>query len=427
VDNAGTKARQSLTSWIDIPADCDFSIYNIPFGVFKTTSVPPRCCTAIGNYVVDLVALADHGYFNSTGVSPLIFRQENLNAFIALGKENTNKLRDRLLELFSEDSQELQRERDLHPFVFYIQDQVTMMLPIRVGDYTDFYSSKEHATNVGSLFRDPNNALLPNWKHLPVAYHGRASSIVVSGTPLVRPQGQFKKNKDDAMPTFGPTQALDYELELSFVIGKNSKLGEAISIKKAEEYIFGFALFNDWSARDIQSWEYVPLGPFLGKNFMSSISPWIVTTEALYPYKTKGPEQDVPVLPYLKFEGDEGYDIELEIELQPEGGHATRVSRTNFKYVYWNVCQQLAHHTVNGCNVCIGDIMASGTISGPARDNSGCLLEQTRNGQEPVIFNGTTRKFLLDGDTVIMKGFAVKDGKRVGFGEVKGKVVGVIR
>ncbi len=425
MNNAGTKARQSLTSWIDIPADCDFSIYNIPFGVFKTTSVPPRCCTAIGNYVVDLVALADHGYFNSTGVSPLIFRQENLNAFIALGKENTNKVRDRLIELFSEDSQELQRERDLYPFVFYKQDQVTMMLPIRVGDYTDFYSSKEHATNVGSLFRDPNNALLPNWKHLPVAYHGRASSIVVSGTPLVRPQGQFKKNKDDAMPTFGPTQALDYELELSFVIGKNSKLGEAISIKKAEEYIFGFALFNDWSARDIQSWEYVPLGPFLGKNFMSSISPWIVTTEALYPYKTKGPEQDVPVLPYLKFEGDESYDIALEIELQPEGGHATRISRTNFKYVYWNVCQQLAHHTVNGCNVCIGDIMASGTISGPARDNAGCLLEQTRNGQEPVSFDGTTRKFLLDGDTVIMKGFAVKDGKRVGFGEVKGKVLGL--
>ena len=424
MDYAGTKARQSVTSWIDIPADCDFSIYNIPFGVFKTTSVPPRCCTAIGNYVVDLVALADQGYFNSTGVSPLIFRQENLNAFIALGKENTNKVRDRLIELFSENSQELQRERDLHPFVFYKQDQVTMMLPVKVGDYTDFYSSKEHATNVGALFRDPNNALLPNWKHLPVAYHGRASSIAVSGTPLVRPQGQFKKNKDDAMPTFGPTQALDYELELSFVIGKNSKLGEAISIKKAEEYIFGFALFNDWSARDIQSWEYVPLGPFQGKNFMSSISPWIVTTEALYPYKTKGPEQDVPVLPYLKFEGDESYDIELEIELQPEGGQATRISRTNFKYLYWNVCQQLAHHTVNGCNVCIGDIMASGTISGPARDNAGCLLEQTRNGQEPISIDGTMRKFLQDGDTVIMKGFAVKDGRRVGFGEVKGKVQG---
>jgi fumarylacetoacetase len=425
VDKVGSKARQSLTSWIDIPADCDFSIYNIPFGVFKTTSVPPRCCTAIGNYVVDLVVLAEHGYFNSADVSPLVFRHEQLNEFIALGKEKTNSIRDRLIELFSEDNHELQRKRDLHPFVFYNQDKVTMMLPVKVGDYTDFYSSKEHATNVGSLFRDPNNALLPNWKHLPVAYHGRASSIVVSGTPLVRPQGQFKKNKDDAMPTFGPTQALDYELELSFVVGKNSNLGEAIPIQATGEYIFGFTLFNDWSARDIQSWEYVPLGPFLGKNFMSSLSPWVVTTEALDPYKTKGPEQDVAVLPYLKFEGDNAYDIELEIELQPEGAPARRISRTNFKYLYWNVHQQLAHHTINGCNVCVGDIMASGTISGPARDNAGCLLEQTRNGQEPISLDGTTRKFLQDGDTVIMKGFAVKNGRRVGFGEVKGKVRGV--
>jgi len=423
VDNATIKARRTLTSWIELPADCDFSIYNIPFGVFKTPRISPRCCTAIGNYVVDLVVLAEQGYFNSIGISPLTFRNESLNAFIALGKENTSKVRDRLIELFSEDSDELQQKRELHPLIFYKQDQVTMMLPIKIGDYTDFYSSKEHATNVGALFRDPNNALLPNWKHLPVAYHGRASSIVVSGTPLIRPQGQFKKNKDDVMPTFGSTQALDYELELGFVIGKNSMLGEPIAIENASEYIFGFLLFNDWSARDIQSWEYVPLGPFLGKNFMSSISPWIVTTEALEPYKTSGPAQDVPLLPYLKFEGNGSYDIELEIELQPESMQATRISRTNFKYLYWNASQQLAHHTVNGCNVCIGDILASGTISGPARDNAGCLLEQTRNGQEPVTIDGTTRKFLQDGDTVIMKGYAVKDGKRVGFGKLEGKII----
>jgi fumarylacetoacetase len=298
-----------------------------------------------------------------------------------------------------------------------------MMLPIKIGDYTDFYSSREHATNVGTLFRDPNNALLPNWKHLPVAYHGRASSIVVSGTPLIRPKGQFKKNKDDLIPTFDPTQALDYELELGFVIGKNSMLGEPIDIKNASEYIFGFLLFNDWSARDIQSWEYVPLGPFLGKNFMSSISPWIVTTEALAPYKAKGPVQDVPVLPYLQYEGDGNYDIELEIDFQPEGMRETCISRTNSKYLYWNVCQQLAHHTVNGCNVCVGDIMASGTISGLERGNAGCLLEQTRNGQEPITFDGATRKFLEDGDTVIMKGYAVKDDKRVGFGKLEGKVI----
>jgi fumarylacetoacetase len=423
VDNATIKASRTLSSWIDIPADSDFSIYNIPFGVFKTSSLPPRCCTAIGEYVVDLAVLAEQGFFNSTGVSPPTFRHENLNAFIALGTENTNKVRDRLIELFSGDIPDLQRNRELHPFVFYKQDQVTMMLPIQIGDYTDFYSSKEHATNVGAMFRDPNNALLPNWKHLPVAYHGRASSIVVSGTPLVRPQGQFKKNKEDVLPIFGPTQALDYELELGFVIGKNSTLGEAISIKNAEEYIFGFLLFNDWSARDIQSWEYVPLGPFLGKNFMSSVSPWIVTTSALLPYKTKGPTQDVPVLPYLKFEGEGSYDIELEIELQPEGEQATRISRTNFKYLYWNVRQQLAHHTVNGCNVRIGDILASGTISGPGPDSAGCLLEQTRNGQDPLTINGTTRKFLEDGDSVIMKGFAIKDDRRVGFGKLEGKVI----
>ena len=277
--------------------------------------------------------------------------------------------------------------------------------------------------NVGAMLRDPNNALLPNWKHLPVAYHGRASSIVVSGTPLLRPRGQFKKNKEDVAPSFGPTQALDYELEIGVVIGKNSTLGESIAVEKAEEYIFGFLLFNDWSARDIQSWEYVPLGPFLSKNFMSSVSPWIVTIEALSPYKTKGPLQDVPVLPYLQVEGDRNYDIELEIELQPEGGEAECISRTNFKYMYWNICQQLAHHTVNGCNVNIGDIMASGTISGPTRDSTGCLLELTRNGQEPITLkDGATRKFLHDGDTVIMKGFAGKDGQRVGFGVVEGKV-----
>jgi fumarylacetoacetase len=423
VDDASTKARQSLSSWIDIPADCDFSMHNVPFGVFKTASIPARCCTAIGIYVVDLVVLAEHGYFNQIAISPLSFRHDCLNNFIALGKENTTKVRERLIELFSEDNHELQRKRDLHSLVFYKQEQVTMMLPVKIGDYTDFYSSKEHATNVGAMFRDPSDALLPNWKHLPVAYHGRASSIVVSGTPLIRPQGQFKKNKDDAIPTFGPTQALDYELELAFVIGANSKLGEAIAIENTEQYIFGFVLFNDWSARDIQSWEYVPLGPFLGKNFMSSISPWVVTTEALAPYKTKGPVQDVPVLPYLRFEGDANYDIALEIELQPQEQQPACISRTNSKYLYWNVHQQLAHHTVNGCNVCVGDILASGTISGPARDNAGCLLEQTRNGQEPVTINGIRRNFLQDGDVVIMKGFAGKDGKRVGFGKLEGKVI----
>jgi fumarylacetoacetase len=423
VDNVNVKASQILTSWIDVPEDSDFSIHNIPFGVFKTASLPPRCCTAIGGYVVDLVVLADHGYFSRIHLA-LMFRSPHLNDFIGLGKEFTIKVRERIIELFSHDNHELQDNKDLHPFVFYKHSDVTMMLPVKVGDYTDFYSSKEHATNVGAMFRDPANALLPNWKHLPVAYHGRASSIVISNTPVIRPQGQFKKNKDDVLPTFGPTQALDYELEMGFVIGKNSALGERIPVAKADDYIFGFLLFNDWSARDIQSWEYVPLGPFLAKNFMSSASPWIVTTEALAPYKTKGPTQDVPVLPYLRDEGDFNYDIELEIEIRSDGGEPECISRTNFKYMYWNVRQQLAHHTVNGCNVNIGDVMASGTISGTTRDSAGCLLEQTRNGQEPLTLkDGTTRKFLHDGDTVIMKGFAKKEGRRVGFGEVIGKVI----
>ncbi|HEX6225763.1 MAG TPA: fumarylacetoacetase [Chryseolinea sp.] len=418
-----SNARKSLSSWIDIPDNCDFSIYNIPFGVFKTTTVSPRCCTAIGNFVVDLAVLDEYGFFRPLGSSSLPFKKDYLNDFISLGKEKTSQLRERLIELFSDDNDELRQKRELHPFVFYKHQEVTMMMPLRVGNYTDFYSSKEHATNVGAMFRDPNNALLPNWKHLPVAYHGRASSIVVSGTPLVRPQGQFKKRKDDVMPSFGPTETLDYELELCFVIGKNSALGERIPIDQTEQYIFGFLLFNDWSARDIQSWEYVPLGPFLGKNFMSSVSPWIVTLEALAPYKTKGPSQDVELLPYLKFKGNENYDIQLEIHLQTDGMPPVPLSRTNSRYLYWNVRQQLAHHTINGCNVQVGDLMASGTISGPGRDNAGCLLEQTRNGQEPVTINGMSRRFLCDGDTVIMSGFATKEGRRVGFGAVEGKVV----
>ncbi len=416
------KASHSLTSWITISEDSDFSIHNIPFGVFKTKEISPRCCTAIGSHVVDLAVLAERGYFSKLLESADVFHNAHLNDFISLGKEYTNKVRDRLIELFSKDNRELQDKKNIHAQVFYKQEEVTMLLPVKVGDYTDFYSSKEHATNVGAMFRDPANALLPNWKHLPVAYHGRASSIVVSDTPLLRPKGQFK-GKDDLVPGFGPSRSLDYELEIGFVIGKNSSLGESIPTGKAEEYIFGFLLFNDWSARDIQSWEYVPLGPFLAKNFMSSVSPWIVTTEALAPYKTNGPVQDVPVLPYLEYKGDSNYDIELAIELQPDGGKAECISRSNFKYMYWNSCQQLAHHTVNGCNVNVGDIMASGTISGPSRDSAGCLLEQTRNGQEPITLqDGSTRKFLQDGDTVIMKGFAVKDNARVGFGSVKGKI-----
>ena len=418
-----TKANEILTSWVNTPPDSDFSIYNIPFGVFKKENTDARCCTAIGDYVIDLAVLSENRYFQDLEIPRNIFHDRSLNAFITLGKKTTNQVRERLIQLFSSHNHELQENKGLHHQLFHRREDVTMLLPLTIGDYTDFYSSKEHATNVGAMFRDPVNALLPNWKHLPVAYHGRASSIVPSGTPVIRPQGQFKKNKDDAAPVFGPTEALDFELEIAFVVGRDSKLGQPINVNSAKDYIFGFLVFNDWSARDIQSWEYVPLGPFLAKNFMSSVSPWIVTLEALFHYAVRGPARDAQPLPYLQTDDDMNFDIELEIHLQCNMSEPQLISRTNFRHMYWNVCQQLAHHTINGCNVRIGDLMASGTISGPERGSEGSMLELTRNGKEPITLrDGSTRKFLNDGDTVIMKGYASRDGKRVGFGEVAGRV-----
>jgi fumarylacetoacetase len=299
-----------------------------------------------------------------------------------------------------------------------------MHLPVEVGDYTDFYSSIEHATNVGKMFRDPANALLPNWKHLPVGYHGRASSIVVSGTPIQRPSGQILP-KGAEQPVFQPSTRLDFELEMAFIIGKESQLGQPISTAAAADYIFGLALFNDWSARDIQQWEYVPLGPFLGKNFGSSISPWIVTLEALEPFKVNGPVQEPAVLPYLQFEGPWNYDIALEVGIQPATNSETIVSRSNYKFMYWNMLQQLAHHTVNGCNVRIGDVMASGTISGPEEGSFGSMLEIAWMGTKPIqMVDGSTRTFLQDGDRVIMRGFAQNAQIRVGFGAVEGTIIG---
>jgi fumarylacetoacetase len=298
-----------------------------------------------------------------------------------------------------------------------------MRLPIRVGNYTDFYSSKEHATNVGSMFRDPKNALLPNWLHLPVAYHGRASSIVVSGTPIKRPSGQTEPG-ENGVPGFGPTKAMDFELEMGFVIGKETPLGTTISTDDAEDHIFGLALFNDWSARDIQKWEYVPLGPFLAKNFGSTISPWIVTLEALEPFRIAGPEQSPEVLPYLQYSGLKNYNLDLFVDITTSGGQTETVSRSNFKYMYWNMCQQLAHHTINGCNVQVGDLYASGTISGKEPSAYGSMLELSWRGSKPLTMpDGSERKFLLDGDTVTLRGYGHKDGLRIGFGEASGTIV----
>ncbi|MBN8577700.1 MAG: fumarylacetoacetase [Cytophagales bacterium] len=412
-----------LKSWVDVPPGSDFPIQNLPFGIFKTRYLNAVAGVAIGNYVLDLVYLHEHGYLDGLGLPAGIFNQKYLNDFIALGKNTTRAVRNRISELLRVETDELQLHKAACEIALVPLAEVQMQMPVFIPDYTDFYSSEEHATNVGSMFRDPKNALLPNWKHLPVGYHGRASSIVVSGTPLHRPKGQVKLPDSD-LPVFCPTQKLDFELELAFITGKQSALGKHITTAEAEEYIFGFVLFNDWSARDIQQWEYVPLGPFLGKNFGSTISPWIVTLDALEPFRVQGPAQFPHVLPYLATEGSKNFDINLHVLLQPEGEEPTTVCRSNARYLYWNVNQQLAHQTVNGCNVRVGDLYASGTISGPSPGSYGSLLELSWNGQRPLqLANGIQRKFIEDGDTVSITGFAEKDTVRIGFGACSGKIL----
>ncbi len=407
-------------SWVEVEEGSDFPIQNIPFGVFRTQSNPsPRVCTIIGDQIIDLAVLNYLDLFEDLEIAHEIFNNRYLNDLMALGKSTTAALRRRVAEIMDERSDEAKGLgwHFLHP-----KDKVEMLLPVRIGDYTDFYSSLEHATNVGSLFR-PDNPLLPNWKHLPVGYHGRSSSIVVSGTPIRRPMGQYKISGAE-QPVFGPSRLLDFELEVAFIVGKSTEMGSRVSTAEAEDYIFGLMLFNDWSARDIQSWEYVPLGPFLGKNFASTVSPWVVTLDALEPFRSSGPVQDPQPLEYLQFQGKKSYDILLETQIQPEGSGAFTVCRSNFRYMYWNMCQQLAHHTVGGCNVNVGDMCASGTISGPTPDSLGSMLELTRRGANPLYLpNGAERKFIEDGDTVILRGWGERDGVRIGFGEASGKVL----
>ncbi|MFM9837954.1 MAG: fumarylacetoacetase [Cyclobacteriaceae bacterium] len=412
-----------LKSWVEIPVGSDFPIQNLPFGIFKTEYLSAVAGVAIGDHVIDLVYLHENGYLDGLGLPSGIFNQKYLNDFLALGKLKTREVRERISELLQHDNDELKSDVAAREIALIHKEEVQMLMPIRIPNYTDFYSSEEHATNVGSMFRDPKNALLPNWKHIPVGYHGRASSIVVSGTNIHRPKGQVKPVDTD-IPLFCPSQKMDFELEVAFITCSETKLGSSISAKNVDDHIFGFVLFNDWSARDIQNWEYVPLGPFLGKNFGSTVSPWIVTMDALEPFRVKGPEQFPHVLPYLAVEGENNFDVSLEILIQPERSTETVVSRSNFKYMYWNVNQQLAHHTVNGCNIQVGDLYASGTISGPSPGSFGSMLELSWNGQRPLhLANGTERKFIEDGDTIIMRGHAEKDGVRIGFGECKGKIL----
>ncbi|MCC2591626.1 fumarylacetoacetase [Chryseobacterium sp. MFBS3-17] len=412
-----------MKSFVNYSENSDFSIHNIPFGVAVFNKEYIACCTRIGDMVIDLATLYDYGYFDELeGLNDNVFEAYTLNEFIELGKPVTSAVRLRIQELLDENSKLASDEKTIEECFFNL-DQVKMMMPVHVANYTDFYSSIEHATNVGKMFRDPDNALLPNWKHLPVGYHGRASSIVISGTEIHRPMGQTKPAGAD-MPVFGPSRQLDFELEMAFIVNKNTEMGDRISTAEAEDAIFGMVIFNDWSARDIQSWEYVPLGPFLGKNFGSSVSPWVVTLEALEPFRTASPQQEPEVLEYLKFSGEKNIDIKLEVYLKPQNGTDTLIAASNYKYMYWNMAQQLAHHTVNGCNVEVGDMYASGTISGDEAQSYGSMLELTWRGQNPLkLADGSERKFIEDHDTVTMKAWAAKDGIRVGFGEVTGTIL----
>lgn len=413
----------ALRSWIPVPEGSDFPIQNIPFGIGSWNGEAPVPVTRIGDTVVDLSILAEAGLLDGTGIAREAFLAPHLNDAMTAGKPAMRALRERLSELLRHDNATLRDDNTLREDALLPVDQVTMHLPVTVGDYTDFYSSREHATNVGTMFRDPKNALLPNWLHLPVGYHGRASSIIPSGQAIHRPLGQRRPDPEKP-PVFGPSVQLDFELEVAFITFDGKPLGQRITTAEAEDHILGLVLFNDWSARDIQAWEYVPLGPFLAKNFASSISPWVVTLDALEPFRVPGPVQDPEPLPYLRTQGDGCYDIALEVAIAPEGGAESTICRSNFRHMYWSMTQQLAHHTVNGCNVRCGDMMASGTISGPTADSYGSMLELTWRGTKPItLADGSERKFINDGDTVVMRGHGERNGVRIGFGEVRAKVL----
>ena len=401
---------------IHIPKNSDFTINNLPYGIFSLNGGALKAGVAIGDQIIDLHKLQESDILDDLDLPSSIFYRDFLNHFMSLGRPVWKLMRVRLQQLIKEENKQLEG-------CLVNQADAKMHMPVRVGDYTDFYSSEEHATNVGIMFRRKENALMPNWKHIPVGYHGRSSSIIVSGQPFHRPKGQVMP-KDAGTPIFSESKLLDIELEMAFICGKSTELGEAVSTSEAEDHVFGMVLFNDWSARDIQKWEYVPLGPFLGKSFASSISPWVVTMEALEEYKVAAPAQNTEVLPYLKYEGEKAYDIQLEVFLKPENGEETKISVSNHKYLYWTIVQQIAHQTVNGCNLNVGDLYGSGTISGPTEDSYGSLLELTWQGTKPIkLSDGTERKFLQDFDTVVIRGFCEKNGSRIGFGEVQTQIL----
>ena len=410
-------------SWLEVAPNSDFPIQNIPFGVFLTKENVVTVGTRIGDFAIDLGALQQLNYFEGIELTDDMFMQDTLNDFISDGKKTWRLVRNRIADIFDAENPKLRDNKKQREIIIFNMNEVEMQLPVLIGDYTDFYSSKEHATNVGKMFRDPENALLPNWLHIPVGYHGRSSTIVPSGIPVHRPMGQLMTDGATS-PVFGPSRLIDFELETAFITTDANVMGENVPVHEAEDYIFGMVLLNDWSARDIQKWEYVPLGPFLGKNFATSISPWIVTMDALEPFRTKGPNQDPTPLPYLQQKGKHTFDINLEVAIAPENVVPTTVSKSNFKYLYWSMSQQLAHHTSNGCRVNSGDMMGSGTISGSNPDSFGSMLELTWSGKNPIKLNdGTERKFINDNDTVIMTGYCENKEVRIGFGEVSSKLL----
>ena len=413
----------SLKSWLEISKESDFPIQNLPFGIFSTKNKTKRVGVAIGDQILDLFRLFKLGYLDSLSFCEHCFSNKYLNRMMGHGKLEIRDLRNRISELLNAKNSELSQNKEAIAKVLDLQSESEMHLPIKIGDYTDFYSSEQHAFNVGSMFRDPDNALLPNWKHIPVAYHGRSSSIVPSGQDIIRPKGQQKLD-DNENPIFGASKLLDFELEMGFITFQGKPIGNTISTEEADEFIFGMCLFNDWSARDIQKWEYIPLGPFLAKNFASSMSCWIVTLDALEPFRTAGPIQKPKVLPYLEYSGDKHLDIELTVAIQTENGAKKVVTNSNYKHMYWNMNQQLAHHTVNGCNVNCGDLLASGTISGPKEGSYGSMLEISWKGTKPVKMpDGSERKFIQDGDSVIFNGRAKNKDFNIGFGELISKVL----
>jgi fumarylacetoacetase len=414
----------TLRSFVETDKDSHFPIQNLPFGVFSTHANPaPRVGVAIGEQILDLAALEHAGLVAAAPGGAKVFNSGTLNDFLAQEHVAWSRVRRAVSEILRHDNPRLRDDRALRASALVHQRDATLHLPVAIGGYTDFYSSREHATNVGMMFRDPKNALLPNWLHMPIGYNGRASSIVVSGTPVYRPSGQLKA-PDAERPTFGPCRKLDFELETAFIVGTGNVQGEPIPVADAERHIFGMVLMNDWSARDIQQWEYVPLGPFNSKTFATTISPWVVTLDALRPFRIAGPVQDPVPLPYLRQSGAHGVDIALEVALAASGHAPITISRTNFKYMYWSMAQQLAHHTVTGCNTNGGDLMGSGTISGSSPDAYGSLLELSWNGTRPLtLASGVGRRFLEDGDEVILAGYAQGTGYRIGFGEARGRIL----